>query len=193
MSDKGTPDAGRVITGAFGESPTAEVVGYRFCRHPRYTLDTEERAVLCRDCKEVLDPFNILVQFAEGERRALSYKKSLEETRGELDELRAEEKRIKARTRNASRKDAEKAVADERKRVAKNFDRAHWALDSIIAIAEKVQRNLPGASLPSDDQVATRRPKRECQLWTMDAGGNVVPADKNFKPLPSPDDDGKGA
>jgi hypothetical protein len=44
---------------------------YKACRHVRTTVDEEKRVVSCRDCEAQLDPFQVLWEMANKERRWL--------------------------------------------------------------------------------------------------------------------------
>lgn len=123
----------------FGES---EVRPKAWCRHERVMLHEQTRTVQCRNCKEAVDPFDILLQQANGERYVESQKARLREMHDKLAELHAEEKRVKARTRNASRKDAKKAVDDARRLWEDRHHRAAYRVAEIKRLADSVLRNL---------------------------------------------------
>ena len=88
------------------------------CRHHAYEIDALARLVRCQSCGAELDAFKVLNEYATGERTFRDYRRMTRLQSSRLEDLRAEEKRVKARTRNASRKDAGDAVAAERKRLA---------------------------------------------------------------------------
>jgi hypothetical protein len=113
VSDE-TPD--NVITVAFGRETEVKERDRLHCRHHSYKLDTEDRTVNCGACGAGLDAFDTLLEYANKERRWHHWDKEQRETQARLNELKEEEKRVKARTRAASRKDAATAVAEEKRK-----------------------------------------------------------------------------
>jgi transcription initiation factor TFIIIB Brf1 subunit/transcription initiation factor TFIIB len=111
-------DTDNIVRPVFGgPRPETEIKGFRgHCRHDRYEVDTEKRIITCsrEGCGAVLDPFDIHVEYAMRERTYRHYRKEVSEATTKLAELKAEETRVKARTKAASRKDAGEAVAVER-------------------------------------------------------------------------------
>jgi hypothetical protein len=95
---------------------TTKVQGYSFCRHGRTLLEAEQRVVTCRDCGKTLDAFDVLLEYAQGERRWQSREAECRDAAKRLEELKSEERKVKARTKNASRKEAAAAVAAEQVR-----------------------------------------------------------------------------
>lgn len=78
------------------------------------------------------------------ERNWRSWEREERETAKRIKELRKEEARVKARTRSASRKDADAAVAAERKRVSEAARRTAWNARQIKELAEKIIRAAGG-------------------------------------------------
>ncbi len=56
--------------------------------------------------------------------------------------LKGEERKVKARTKNASKKDADVAVAMERKRNAESFSKARWNLRTAEELLRKALKQL---------------------------------------------------
>ena len=71
------------------------------CGHGKLILDEKLRAVQCRACEATLDPFDVLMNYADLERRWRSWHKETSKERRLVKELKKEEKRVKARLRNA--------------------------------------------------------------------------------------------
>ena len=117
MSDEREPDApSNVVTVAFGNETKKPERDRRYCRHVQYEVDEETRTVRCCACEAMLDPFAVLLQYASKERHFHDWERAQREEQKKIAELKEEEKRVKARTRGASRKDAAAAVAEERGR-----------------------------------------------------------------------------
>jgi len=85
-----------------------------FCRHYQVSLDGKQRTVSCSDCGKALDAFDVLLGYARGERRWQTWDTLVREAQERVHQLKVEERKAKARLRNASRKDADAAVAAER-------------------------------------------------------------------------------
>jgi predicted nucleotidyltransferase len=90
-----------------------------FCFHRQYEVDESTHTVACGSCGIPLDAFEILLDYAQRERSWRYYENEITRAKEALAELKAEERKVKARTRNASRKEAEAAVAEERVRSEK--------------------------------------------------------------------------
>jgi|GEM_PF-4401895 len=74
------------------------------CRHTRVRVDPKLRRVECRDCEEILDPVEVLLQYANKERQFRYRREALDDIQHRVKDLAAEEKRIKARIRRAEKK-----------------------------------------------------------------------------------------
>lgn len=97
-----------------------------------FTLDEEERTVQCH-CGATLDAFTLLLAYANRERDWRYYDLEVREAQKRLAELQREERKVKARTKSASRKDANAAVAAERERTE------HERIQIIVAAREIAQ------------------------------------------------------
>ncbi len=86
------------------------------CRHAKIRVAREDRTVSCGQCGKKLDPFDLLLQYAKGERRWQHFAKLVREAETKLTEIKDEERKTKARLKNASRKEASTAVAAEQTR-----------------------------------------------------------------------------
>lgn len=87
-----------------------------YCFHRQYQLDEGSRTVACGRCGTPLDAFQVLLDYAHGERHWRYVDGEARDAAKRLEELKAEERRVKARTKNASKKEADAAVAAERVR-----------------------------------------------------------------------------
>jgi len=74
------------------------------CRHTRVIVDPKLRRVTCRDCDEVLDPIEVIIQTANKERQYQYRREAVLELTRKIDELKKEEKRVKARLTRAKKK-----------------------------------------------------------------------------------------
>lgn len=114
--------------------------GYETCRHQRTELNTEDRTVKCRDCGKALDAFGVLLEYAHGERRWQQWQQEQRAAAARVAQLKEEEKKIKARTKAASRKDATEAVRAEQARTEKmRFDTIQAARD-MAALARRIEQ-----------------------------------------------------
>ena len=73
------------------------------CSHPAILLDPGHRVVECKKCEEIIDPFDYLVEWANGDRQLNSMRKRIRAKikRGSkiLEDLKRQEYNIKARIR----------------------------------------------------------------------------------------------
>lgn len=140
-----TGSLGRLIVGPFAASSEAKIersTEERYCRHEGYVIDPSERTVECARCAAKLEPFTVLLEYAERERRWRHWSTEEGAVRKRVHELKEEEKRVKLRTRQHDRKDAEVAVRAERRRI---FERLHHlAFDArrIVEFASKIERGI---------------------------------------------------
>jgi len=74
------------------------------CKHLRVILDPDLRQIECRDCKKVLDPIEVLLQYAMKERQLHYRRETVRDLDCRIEKLSAEEKRIKSRIRYAKEK-----------------------------------------------------------------------------------------
>lgn len=88
----------------------------RPCRHKQTIVDETGRTVECGTCGAPLDAFQVLLEYARKERHWRHWEAEVNRCHNELEKLKQEERRVKARTKNAARKDAAAAVAEERVR-----------------------------------------------------------------------------
>ena len=133
---------------------------YRDCKHLHIITDRKRRTIQCEDCKEVLDPFDVVYEYAGGERMYHHWRAEETRVRRRLYQLKEEEKRVKARTRNASRKDAETAVAAERARWEERMGRIAFDALNIARLAGVKQKG--GAAVRRMEVTSGAR-------WTTDA------------------------
>jgi hypothetical protein len=88
----------------------------RYCSHRQYELDEYAKTVSCGSCGAPLEAFQILLDYAHRERHWRYLDREARDAAEKLAELKAEECKVKARTKNATRKEADAAVAAERVR-----------------------------------------------------------------------------
>lgn len=117
-----------------------KITGVRgFCRCRRSVLDEETRVVTCRDCGKTLDAFDVLMEFARGERRWLNFEEEARHAAARLEQLKEEEKRTKARTVAASRKDANVAVEAERARTERARQDTIELAKDVAVLARRIE------------------------------------------------------
>ncbi len=94
----------------------SEIKHEKFCRHRKYLVHADTRTVSCATCGAPLEAFKVLLDYAQRERSWRHYDSEIRRATERLAELRAEERKVKARTKNATRKEADAAVEAERVR-----------------------------------------------------------------------------
>lgn len=133
MSDQ--PEGGILIRADFGQRAAIKERTDLLmpCRHEQTVVDEVERTVECGTCGATLDAFSVLLQYARKERHWRHWQREVARCHNELAKLKEEERKVKARTRSASRKDAAEAVRAERERTEESRRR-------IIAVADDLSR-----------------------------------------------------
>lgn len=114
-------DDGGTIIHLFGAPPaiegTPEVVERKgFCYPHAPRVDKVSRTVTCAKCKQALDPVDVLLEVARNHDHWSALLNQTRTMRAELEALKAEEKRVKARTKSHRNKDAQEAIRAERQR-----------------------------------------------------------------------------
>jgi hypothetical protein len=75
------------------------------CNHPQILLDPGYRVVECKKCNQIIDPFDYLMEWANGDRHLNETRKRIKREIRKINEnlklLRKEERNIKARIRRA--------------------------------------------------------------------------------------------
>lgn len=143
MSDESSPvPPDNVVRLTFGQqseiAPTK--TGKGKCYHRgTFTLDEEERTVQCH-CGATLDAFTLLLAYANRERDWRYYDLEVRDAQKRLAELKTEERKVKARTKAASRKDADAAVAAERARSEQERFQIIQAARDIAASCRRIER-----------------------------------------------------
>jgi hypothetical protein len=139
-----------------GRAPQNKVAGhgYAFCRHPRTLIDADTREVSCRDCTKTLDAVDVLLEYAHRERTWHHWDQDTRLAQKRLAELQAEERKVKARTKSAARKDADVAVAAERKRTETMRYEIWRSVRDIQASCARIERLVrrPGEHSPEHAQ-----------------------------------------
>jgi hypothetical protein len=119
-------EPGGTIIHMFGPPPAVEgapVTAERkgFC-YPHWPVINEElRTVSCRKCKAPLDPIAVLLEVSRKHNDWVRLGEETRTMRKDIEALKAEEKRVKARTQSHGRKDAAEAVAAERAKLAARY------------------------------------------------------------------------
>lgn len=88
------------------QPPVAVKERERNCSHPAILLDPGYRVVECEKCKEIIDPFDYLVEWANNDRNLNTMRKRIKaeiKRRSKiLEELKRQERNLKARIRKKS-------------------------------------------------------------------------------------------
>lgn len=129
----------------FGPPPAAEgalEVKWSGSRcYPHWPIvDRALRSVTCKRCKANLDPIDILLEVARRHEEWTRLSAESSTMRREIEALKAEEKRVKARTKSASRKDAQTAVEAERERDGLRRQQTFDAAKEIAELSLRIQR-----------------------------------------------------
>jgi len=133
---------GKVLIGPFGGARETTIAGRQGvpCRHYRYVINTESRTVKCGTCEAALDAFDVLKEYAAKERTFKHWEQQSLDAQRRLAALKDEERKVKARTRAASRKDAAQAVADERMRIGQRMGELQFRISSLRDLADELDR-----------------------------------------------------
>ncbi len=111
-----------------------------YCRHRQYVLDEGRRSLECGSCGAPLDPYEVLLDYAQSERRWVHFETEARRAEARLDELKAEERKVKARTKSASRKEAAAAVAAERLRTERERMEISELARDVAGLARRIER-----------------------------------------------------
>ena len=113
----------------------------RTCYHRgAFKLDGAARSVNCGTCGAPLDPFQLLLDYAERERTWRYYDSEIRRAEAQLQELKDEERKVKARTKSASRKEAAAAVAAERVRTERERMEISELARDVAGLARRIER-----------------------------------------------------
>lgn len=126
-----------------------------FCSHRQVVVDTSVRTVTCSTCGADLDAFTWVADYARQERTLRHWEKEQQRHAKIVADLKDEEKRIKARTRNARRKDADVAVAEEREKWETRLGRAASDLREMRGQMDKVLRMIERPGLDALQSTTT--------------------------------------
>jgi hypothetical protein len=131
---------------------TTDVSGSsRHCAHGATMLCESSRRVSCKECGALLDAFDVLMQYARRERTWRYWDAETRQAKLDLAALKSEERCVKARTANALRKDAEHAVAEERRKSEVNRRAIARAAKEMIALGWKIMRLTRSDGAESDN------------------------------------------
>lgn len=103
----------------------------RVCRHRHIIVGRYGRTVECGDCKAKLDPFTVLLQYADDERSFHHLEKAMNRLSDNVEALKKEERRIKQRIARAKKR----PMAQESLPL-NNGDKTRATLDDLTAWAE---------------------------------------------------------
>ncbi|HEU4582673.1 MAG TPA: hypothetical protein VFS67_30660 [Polyangiaceae bacterium] len=120
----------------------SEIKRDNFCFHRQYLLDEDKRTVSCGTCGAPLDAFQVLHDYARRERHWRYLDREAREAEARLKELKAEERRVKARTASASRKDSAAAVAAERAQSERERIAISEDTRDIVELCRRIERRL---------------------------------------------------
>lgn len=137
-------EGGRVIHRDFGGLAEVKERGagprHQQCRHTGTVVDEVARTVGCATCGAPLDPIQLLLEYARHERHWRHWEAEVGRCQTKLEELKAEERKVKARTKSASRKDSDEAVRAERERTfTARHDTIQLARD-VGAISRRIEQ-----------------------------------------------------
>lgn len=136
-------------------SPQTDVMGTapRHCKHGQTLLDETSRRVSCKDCGALLDAFDVLLSYAQRERNWRHWDSEARRARAELAELRAEERRAKARLAGTLRKDAEHAIAEERRKTVAHRRAIAGVAKQVVKLGWQIMKlaRVDGAELDTVD------------------------------------------
>jgi hypothetical protein len=119
----------------------------RACYHRgAFALDGASRSVHCGSCGAPLDPFQLLLDYAERERTWRYYDSEIRRAEAKLDELKDEERKVKARTKSANRKDAAAAVSAERVRTERERMEISDLARDVAGLARRIERTARALS-----------------------------------------------
>lgn len=138
-----------VIRPTFGNQLTMVHSSSDPCKHSHMLVDAAKRTLECKNCKAVLDPFEVHLQYAHRERTWRGWDQERRAAEKRIEELKAEERKIKARTKAASRKDAQAAVAEERH---KSFRKRAEIVGHLREMADLCRR-IESIALSADERV----------------------------------------
>jgi hypothetical protein len=134
------------VLGILGEQgPIATNYSGPKCWNHAPMVDAVNRTVTCKKCGAGLDPIDVLAKIAHANANADYQRNERRQLAEQVEQLKAEEKRVRARTKSHRNKDARGAVADEkRKQLARclelkeRTEEARRALERIDKLAELI-------------------------------------------------------
>lgn len=123
----------------------------RHCKHGATLLCESSRRVSCKECGALLDAFDVLMAYARRERTWRYWDAETRQARLDLEALKSEERCVKARVANALRKDADHAVAEERRKSEATRRAIARAAKEMIATGWKIMRLVRPDGAETDD------------------------------------------
>lgn len=89
------------------DGPKKRIVRKNHCDHWEIEIDETARTIICRKCKKVVDPFNMLVRYAQEENRAfldlLNWQSEVKRLKAEKVELSRDVRNLKAKKKRAAK------------------------------------------------------------------------------------------
>jgi hypothetical protein len=165
VSEDDTPDppeGGLVINLLTGkplsEDPDPAREHHAGCYHARHgwSINTRARTLKCQRCLADIDPFEALDAIAREFDTVRIARKEHARLSAVIKGLRAEEARVKARTRSASRKDADVAVKAALDAHARKMDQIQKWADEIGMLSDRIN-NATGLKTYSRRRKLRRR------------------------------------
>lgn len=114
IGDAAPGDPDNVVYASFGQQSEVRQERPFHCSHHSYVVAPQDRTVRCGACGAQLEAFDVLLQYANKERRWRHWEAETFRKHEELAQLRAEERKAKARLKYALRGDPEFAATEER-------------------------------------------------------------------------------
>lgn len=122
-----------------------------FCMHRGYDLDASTRTVTCRECGRKIDAFDALQSVSRDDRWHEMRREERKKEAQRVAFLKGEERRVKDRLKNANRKDADAAVAEERKKWRGRLARAAARTSDALRASEAAATALKEAMQEAGD------------------------------------------
>lgn len=156
-------DPPNVVKASFGQETTTPDAMH-FCMHHNIIVSERRRTVTCRTCGDVIDPFDRLLEYAKEERRWQESRKHERETRARIAALEEEERKIKARTKAASRKDANAAVHAALEAHRERLRSAVYKAREVARLGEQLERLIGGKPEPVETPEVVAERERISEL-----------------------------
>lgn len=137
--DANKPPVAPVIQLTTGQTRTTRSSD-RYCWHNQYVVDEQTLEVSCGGCGREMVAGEVLLEYARRERSWQWHTQEVRDAERRVAELKAEERKIKARIKNANRKDASVAVAEEQARTERMRHETIRAAQEVTVIAQRIEK-----------------------------------------------------